>query len=247
MRRHAIREIFFPPRCGICGELTGRRGALCSACKAAVSRIEPPVCSKCGRGKDRCTCEASGGPGIPVGAPFYYEGEVRRSIQKFKFTGELYRGQTFAAEMADFVRERWPSTSFDGLVPVPMTKRGRRKRGFDQVATLTAELSELLEIPVLPAVRKRRETSPQHEMKGPQRRANVYDAYDLTGIDIQGKNILVIDDVITTGSTVREIAQVLKDGGCADVFACAVALTPIQKQETAKYSEPCCEMDDWSL
>jgi ComF family protein len=205
--------LIFPPKCIFCGALTDARS--------------PAVCPKC---LDAIRLSAARAP-RPEGAFFRravtaltYEGPVRKAMHRFKFSGK----QSFAAPLAQVlayaVRQQLDAP-VDLIVPVPTNRANLRKRGYNHAALLARELSRRLDAPWLDALGKRRETRPMFGLRAAQRRANVLGAFALAAPPeaVQGRHILVVDDIITTGATVSECARILLEGGAASVSCAAVA------------------------
>jgi ComF family protein len=109
----------------------------------------------------------------------------------------------------------------DGICPVPLHKNRLRKRGFNQSLLLAQELAEDLGIPVYPdGLRRIRDTLPQMELTREERLNNVKDAF-AAGMEFHGRCILLVDDVLTTGASIRECARVVREGGGSVVCFCA--------------------------
>lgn len=130
-------------------------------------------------------------------------------------------GDSLAAQMTSFVRElRWP---IDMIIPVPLGKRRRKERGYNQVAMIAKPLALALEIKYASkGLVRRKETRSQVGLTKSERRENVHSAFQ-AGVDVTDKIILVMDDVSTTGSTLSSSAEALYSSGARDVYALTVA------------------------
>lgn len=130
-------------------------------------------------------------------------------------------GDSLAAQMTSFVRELgWP---IDMIIPVPLGKRRRKERGYNQVAMIATPLALALEIKYASkGLVRRKETRSQVGLTKSERRENVHLAFQ-AGVDVTGKIILVMDDVSTTGSTLSSSAEALYSSGAKDVYALTVA------------------------
>jgi len=150
-----------------------------------------------------------------------YEGTLRKLIHLFKYSGIRTLARPLAARLALALPR---SQSFDLIVPMPLHWFRSWRRGFNQSALLAAELSRRTGIPVREAVRRKRATLSQAGLSNAQRRSNVKGAFALRrGMAVQGKRILLVDDVMTTGATATACAQVLKEAGAASVVLLTVA------------------------
>ena len=115
---------------------------------------------------------------------------------------------------------------------VPVSKKRRRVRGYDQSELLARVIAKKLSLPLVPALQKHAERGPQSQLKdAAQRRSNASGAFSvLPGADVSGKTLLLIDDIVTTGSTLSECCRVLKGAGAARV-ACAAFASPRNENE----------------
>lgn len=211
-RSRADRYTYFPI-CATCFEsATGYQGPSCRQCaRPFVSRYSE-ICGDC----------------LSTPPPFQrslsyglYEGVLMQAIHLIKFGGIRRLAAPLAARLAslDLPHEA------DAIVPVPMTIRGLRKRGFNQAALMGHGLGRLKGIPLrLGLLEKIKEIPPQVGLNRAARLRNVKGAFMATK-DAQGLNIILMDDVITTGATVRECALALKKAGAANITALSIART----------------------
>lgn len=143
---------------------------------------------------------------------------VSTSIYRFKYKNQRYYAKIYGREMArKFGRQilRW---EIDYIVPVPIHKKRRRERGYNQSELLAKELEKYMGIPVLPALMRKKNTSPQKGLSASGRRKNIQEAFRITGFEGRGRNLLLIDDIYTTGSTLEEAAGSLKKMGAGKVY-----------------------------
>ena len=115
---------------------------------------------------------------------------------------------------------------FDGIAYVPLSGKSRRARGYDQSRLLARRLGKALGIPVVKALRKCRDTQTQHQLSREERAENVRGAYSC-GMDLSGRSLLLVDDIVTTGSTLRECAAALYDSGAQSV--CGICAAEAQR------------------
>ncbi|GAB4416578.1 MAG: hypothetical protein OHK0032_12630 [Thermodesulfovibrionales bacterium] len=147
-----------------------------------------------------------------------YSDSLREAIHLLKFSG-LKR---LAAPLGRFFYEL-PIPEIDGIVPVPLSKRSLRERGFNQTLLLSKSLSKHLKIPVyMDVLYKKRETMPQIGLRAKERAANLKNAFGARG-DLTGMRLLLLDDVMTTGATVRECSKTLIKAGAGEVVVATLA------------------------
>lgn len=134
----------------------------------------------------------------------------------------------FGTYLADVLKNNRISEKTDIIVPVPMSKRSRRKRGYNQSELIAEVVSVETGIPFKCIVRKVRETREQKSLGKAGRKLNLQNAFQITE-NVAGKRILLIDDICTTGSTLSEIAVLFRKNGAEDVI-CATAMKVIKKK-----------------
>lgn len=226
--------LVFPDTCRVCeaplSELS--RIPVCKACLAAPEPLAAEYrCASCGApfitphpldGEGRCTLCRNGLTGFDAAYAYgTYDGTLRKLIQAFKYGNVPVLAQPLGVMLGFAIpRER----RFDVMVPMPMHWKRRWKRGFNQAALLAEVAGKRLGVPVSNAVRRRKATTPQAGLTGAQRRANMSGAFEVRdAAAIQGKRVLLIDDVLTTGATAGACARVLKRAGAVQVAVATVA------------------------
>ena len=137
---------------------------------------------------------------------------------RYKYYGSREYGRYFAEEIYRYAGAQIKRWEPDILVPVPLTRRKKRSRGFNQAEDLAEKLGELLHIPVADGLAvKRKETRSQKKLNAAERMGNLKDAFFVTE-PVHGLKVLIVDDVYTTGSTVETLAKCLKEHGAAEIF-----------------------------
>jgi ComF family protein len=216
-------DLVLPPRCGGCGRL----GAwFCADCRFLLRVLQEPLCPRCGRELEvrgeRCTCRRQLRALESLRSAAAYEGPLERAIHRLKYQGR----RTLAPSLAGLLTERYePFLPADAwLLPVPLHRRRRRQRGYNQSQLLVDELARAWAVPT-PRGRlvRGRDTRPQVGLDRAQRRANVAGAFAWRGPPLDGRPILLVDDVITTGATVEACAVVLQGAGAGTVRALSLA------------------------
>lgn len=154
-----------------------------------------------------------------------YAGTLARIVQAFKFRGFDILAPPASARMAALAREQGLAEQADALVPVPSTSRRNRQRGYDPAGLLAEETGRRLKLPVLPALRRTRETAPQSALPAAERLRNVAGAFAASA-RARGRSLLLVDDVATTGATAFEAARALESAGAARVGLLLLARTP---------------------
>lgn len=227
--------LIFPSSCRLCGSLLDRPGEriVCGACLGRLAPRRGPACPVCGRFFEgggaahvcgRCLAER---PAFSVhrscGA---YGGTLKDLILLFKYR----RFAPLAAPLARFAEDAlgdepalWDGA--EGLVAVPLHRARRRERGFNQSRLLARELGRRRGIAVLRgALVKLRHTPPQARLRAAERERNVVGAYAVARPEkVRGKIVVLVDDVTTTGATLRACARALVDAGAKDVRAVTLA------------------------
>ncbi len=218
--RSTLVEVVYPRRCAGCG----RRGTwVCDACDAALLRFDAPWCDRCGVpvaiGPCRCADLSPSIDAVRAAAPF--EGWLREAIIGFKYREEWSRAEHLAAVLLPALHG---CGGFDALVPVPLHPGRLRQRGFNQSALLAHHAGAALGIPVREVLERLRATPQQVRLDAAQRRANVAGAFAVArAVDLNGQRLALVDDVITTGSTLAACAAALRSSGARHVCAATLA------------------------
>lgn len=226
----ALKHVFFPHHCFLCNEVLYPHQRLCADCMDKAAYILPPICDLCGRHVDDCHCGNHHRTFERSISPFYHRGAVQHGIQMLKNNGYTATVNGFADEMAELVRREYGGIPFDAVTSVPLHKDDLRERGFDQAQRLGEALAERLNLPYATLLKKITLTAPQKELKAVQRSGNLLGVFDVCG-EVSGRTILLVDDVITTGSTLDECAKMLKIFGASEVYAVTAAAAVLSKDE----------------
>ena len=206
-------DLLFPPKCVFCGKvLDSGEDGLCARCQRDLPWLADGEAELTGEFFSLCA------------APLRYQDKVRDSIRRYKFNGRRGYHKLYGKLVAQCVHDHLAGR-YDLITWVPLSRQRKKERGYDQAFLLaSAAALELGEVAV-ETLRKERHTTAQSGLtEAAQRRANVLGAY--TPVDpelVAGKRVLLIDDVVTTGSTLSECARTLRTMGAADVVCAALA------------------------
>ena len=208
----ALLDLLFPPKCPFCQRLLhDPRAPLCPNCQASLPWLT-------GRAGERRVDFTQG-----CWSPLAYQAQVREAVQRYKFAPAPAYGRPFGLLMAQCARDQGVEAEL--VTWAPLSKKRRRKRGFDQGELLARTVGECLALPVLPLLEKSRHTVPQSSLPdGAARRAKAVGAYSLLpGGRIEGGRVLLVDDVVTSGATLSECARLLCQGGAKQVLCLTLA------------------------
>jgi ComF family protein len=219
-------RIFFPERCEICGNIKPFLCSYCPSCGIDSKAIPETACPNCGH--EKCMCHTKAYTPLPhFSAVYYYEGQIKRSLLKFKFYGESFYGDIFGKAMADRIKALYGDRKFDGICFVPMTDKAQLKRGYNQSELLALKISEELNIPLVPCLRKLDNSLNQKNLSAEERIKNVRDSFEVKSqSDIKDKTLILCDDIKTTGCTLKECSDTLLKAGAKDVYCICLAITP---------------------
>lgn len=219
-----------PPRCVLCG-LASASICICPSCKTDLPR-PGPHCYQCGlplgSSLDRIcgACITNTPPFTRTVYPLQYRFPANRLVQAFKFKRQLAAGRVLSHLLSEYVSAN-DLNHPDQLIPVPLHNLRMTTRGFNQASELGSYVSKVLDIPLLTtALRRHRHTQAQSGLSRKQRRKNVRGAFYWHGPIQPGRHIALIDDVMTTGTTVTECTRVLKKAGAkrVDIWVAARAI-----------------------
>jgi ComF family protein len=215
-------DLLFPPVCAGCKK-TGSRW--CLSCNQKVNILDGIVCEICGLPQERVgvckTCLADKPHFRALRAWAIYEEPLRSAIVKLKYKRDISLGDAIAWSMLPFYKTlNW---DIDMIIPTPLGKKRKRERGYNQAAMLAKPFALALQVEFNPdAVIRVRETRTQVGLDYAERKKNVAGAFQ-AGASVKRKNIMVMDDVSTTGSTLSAIAESLYAAGAQTVYALTVA------------------------
>ena len=206
-------NMLFPPRCTFCRKiLGGKELGVCGECRESLPETEGAAALQKGEFFSLCV------------SPLYYTGSVRESLLRFKFKKASNYASTYGKILAECIRENLKGR-YDIISWVPLSKKREKSRGYDQAMLLAMSAALELDDVAVETLLKPMDIPAQSGLEAAeQRRANVLGAYEIKDPElVSGKRILLIDDIVTTGSTLSECARVLRTAGAKDVVCAALA------------------------
>lgn len=221
-----------PQRCAYCGKVVSVQSLMCEDCSHSLPRIKGEVCKSCGREKNLCSCKGER-YFVSQAAPFWFEGVVRKGLHTFKFRKGQQNAQAYCLEMAQTVKERFSDIEFDCIIPVPMTAKSVKKRGYNQVEILCEGVSKNLGLEYHKEnLVKIYETEKQHGISYLLRKGNLTGVFDVADPEaVSGKTVLLCDDISTSGETLNECAKMLWLCGAKEIYCISLALTKPHKKK----------------
>ncbi len=209
-------SIIYPNRCPFCDKVIKSSSNMCTTCK---SDVVPLFISR---------DIFLSGKKIPCISPFKYTGKVAESIKRFKFRGRKEYAECLTNFMLDTFNIYYKDKKFDYITAVPLHSSRKRERGYNQAEILSKKLGKGINITYKNLLKKDKINLQQHSLSYDQREENVKGVYSTKNKDIiNGSKILICDDVITTGSTLRECCRVLYENGAEEVFCITIASTKV--------------------
>lgn len=230
-------DLIYPEgiKCIICNDDIPRNDTymICDDCLSRLPIAKGKVCIKCGRnitgkGEYCLDCKRSKRYFVKAVAPLWYQDEVVSLIYKLKYGNARYLAKPLAYIMFDKIKNS--NINFDVIVPVPICDKRLKERGYNQSLLIAEHLAKLTNKPLLEkSLIRVKDTDTQTNLTRKERNENLKDAFKVTKRkDIKDKNILLIDDVLTTGATVNNCCYKMLNAGAKSVFVATVARTPYQ-------------------
>jgi ComF family protein len=234
----ALTGLFVPASCAACGGGLRRGGddRLCHSCTGVIERVPEPWCATCGVPFDAPTSAAQphcedcrGGRAFTEARSFgLFDGLLRELITRLKYSGEKGLAEPLGNLLRDAAQEHLTLQDYEAIVPVPLHRDRLRQRGFNQAFLLARPLAAQARIPIVNALHRTVKTKAQVGLQGESRRSNVRGVFALqprARDRVSRRNVLLIDDVITTGATVDECARALRGAGASRIDVMSVART----------------------
>jgi ComF family protein len=229
----AATSLFYPATCVVCSANVERAQYLCGDCSARAPRIAAPFCAKCSepfpgaitQTFSCANCEHRILHFDCAVAAYRSRGLVRNVLHQFKYGKQRHLRHPIAQWLREGLRDtRLRSRHFDLIVPVPLHPARERERGFNQAALLAELLATAIAVPLRAVLERIRSTTTQTAYDRAERMENLHGAFRLRkNRDVRGLHVLLIDDVLTTGSTLSECGRILRRAGALSVHAATAA------------------------
>ena len=228
--KEGILNALFPPRCILCDEVLEEKGYICSLCREKELFMEEPSCKSCGRSilwQEESLCgnckrhhfSFSGGMML-----YQLTEEIEGAITELKYHGRKDKGLFFGMRAGERFQEKLKDLGIQGIVPVPIHKERRRKRGYNQAEIIGKGLEKQIGIPLYSDFLKRnKKTKALKDCSPVERLQNLFSAMDCEDLPGELKRILLIDDIFTTGATMEACSRKLLDAGAEEVYIMAIA------------------------
>ncbi len=227
-------HLLYPKRCPICDRivytpLMSREYPICSTCQDRVEYASEPSCKKCGKPltderREFCQdCTRHNHLFDQGKALWVYKGCVKESIYRLKYGNRREYALSYAQELArrygSWIRRR----KIEVLVPIPLHRKRRRQRGYNQAELIARELGRILELPVdARALMRHHNTKPQKELDDKERRSNLKEAFGAS--ETPWRRVLLVDDIYTTGSTMDGASGALRKAGVTEIYFLSVSI-----------------------
>ncbi len=226
-----ILNLFFPRRCPVCDDVVKPSdGLACRQCVPQLRYITGSVCMKCGKTlrsahAEYCYDCSSRHHVYDRGMALYDYHSIADSIYRFKYKGRQEYAQFYGEEICRHLGADVTRLKPDVLLPVPIHRKRRQERGYNQAAVLAHAISRGLHIPVEEKLMiRQRRTTPQKELSGPERQNNLKKAFKILRNDVKLNTIIIVDDIYTTGSTIDAMAKELRGSGVNRIYFITLAI-----------------------
>jgi ComF family protein len=216
-------DVLYPPRCGGCG-MKGDRW--CISCQRSTGLILPPICQRCGQtlksGSECVSCKKSMPHYEALRSWAVFDGPLRNALHRLKYRRDIALGECLTIPLIQLlINLSWP---VELITPVPLGIARLAERGYNQSALLARPLALACGLCYDPSsLRRSRETLSQVGLTVLQRKANVARAFTANPAIVAGRNILVVDDVATSGATLDACTEALLEGGANRVYCLTLA------------------------
>jgi competence protein ComFC len=222
-------DLILPPRCAVCKNYSSQ--ALCNGCASKIELVGSDICEICGRPRDKyflssiCSdCSKERPVFKKARSAAIYRGVTKNAIHHYKFNGVRGLSSPLSELLVTAVKNSdLPLKEIDMVIPVPLSAKRQAKRGFNQTFALANCLSGAFGIPLdLIFLKKVKDVRPQFELKREERFENIKGAF-CASKNVEGKSIVLVDDIFTTGATACEASRSLLAAGAKDIYVVTLA------------------------
>lgn len=227
-------DILFPAKCPLCGRVhrTREKEGICKACYQKLPVVTEPCCKHCGKPiadetSEYCYDCGKKNSHLTAGtALFVYTEQMKKAMAAFKYAGSQTDGEIYGMELFKYRGSKLSGWQLDYVIPVPLHRRRRQFRGYNQAEIIAEVIGTALNVPLLTdCLERTRYTRPQKGLDDKKRLQNVQGAFrfrkSFERQQLTGCNILLIDDIYTTGATLEACGAILRQQGVKNVyFAC---------------------------
>ncbi len=226
--RHVL-DLLYPPVCPFCGKISPE--GICAGCRKKIVYVREPRCMRCGKPlrdetREYCRdCETRSSFFDRGYGMWLHREPVSGAVYRFKYKNKRNWGRIFAVELAEHYEGQIRAWGIEEIIPIPLHSTRKRKRGFNQSEVVAGILSELTGIPCRTDVLFRiRKTVPQKQLDRRGRKDNLMGAFGVSREWNACENVLLIDDIYTTGTTVGRAAKMLKKAGAQNVYFLTISI-----------------------
>ena len=227
-----VAKIVFPSdfKCLCCDNDVYKGVDFCDKCKKSLPFNNGNICEVCGAkisGVGKCVICGTKKFFEIARAPFLYDGIIKKLIYNFKYNNAKYLFKPLSKYMVEcYIKNKMNA---DLIIPIPLHFKKLKQRGYNQSELLSIEISKILNIPVLNALSRIRDTSTQTNLTFKERKENMKRAFKINDSAIKGKNVLLVDDVYTSGATIKEACKVLNSASVNKIYVLTLAHTDFNK------------------
>lgn len=207
-----ILDLVYPRKCVFCGNILDKTD-ICNECLKTLPLTKGDEVLQKLSFIPKCV------------SPLFYEDKVRESFLRYKFMGVQAYSLRYGKFMTECIENNLDCSGIDVISCVPLSSKRLRRRGYNQAELLAKEIAKSLNIPFMPLLKKNKDNPAQSGAKSAKERlSNVVGVYSLQGkTRLEGKTVLLVDDIVTTGATLSECARMLRKAGAERVYAATLA------------------------
>lgn len=227
--KNALLQFLFPRRCPVCDGIVVPWGEkVCAGCLGKIKLLTPPWCMKCGKKllkeDEYCSDCRRREHGFLRGRALYEYDSASVSIYRFKYGGRREYAEWYGEQIADYLGDFVRSVNPDCLIPVPLHRKRKRERGFNQAEVLAEAVGRQLGIPIRADLVVRKKNTKPLKYENPEgRQNNLKKAFIMAQNDVKLKRVIIVDDIFTTGSTMDALSSVLRAAGIREIYFIALA------------------------